>query len=297
QAACLVAAARTLDIEVIGLQHGGHYGYSDEHTGAIEGEYACCDRFITWGWTPLPEHPAIQRQAAVPLPAPWLSARRRQWATLLSDTDRARPERPYDVLYMPNKVYPFPPAPSGSHATVNHVQAFAADLRRCVVEMQRAGLRVLHKPYNRVTTGLLADTSRDLDQRAGETYRLASTLDKGLTPELLRQCHVVVWDQPGTGLLECLTAGIPNMVLWTRLFNSETDRARGIFAELEAVGIVHRRTDSLIAEIERVKADPSGWVHAPRRADVVARFCRTYAWVDSHWARHWHAFISELARC
>ena len=295
QAAFLAAGARSLSMPVIGAQHGGHYGYSEEHTGTYEGEYACCDRFITWGWTQLPEHPAIVHQAAVPLPAPWLSVRQREWCRLLSERDRVRPDKAFDILFMPNKVYPFPPAPSGSHATINHVEAFAEGLQTFVLGARQAGLRVLHKPYNRITMELLADTALELERLGGEHYQLAGTFDKGLTPGLLRQCRVIVWDQPGTGLLECLTADVPTMVLWTRLYNSEPSWAIGIVAELEEVGVVHRHTETLIAAVEQVRADPLAWLREPRRAEVVRRFCREYAWVDPRWDVHWREFVAQLS--
>ncbi|GEM_PF-1936362 len=294
QAAYLVAGARMLNMPVIGMQHGGHYGYSEEHTGAYEGEYACCDGFITWGWSRLPEHPALTRQKAIALPCPWLSVRRQQWGKLLSAQDRLPHGKPFDVLLMPNKVYPFPPAPSGSHATVNHLPAFAQELRSLVHALSSAGLKVLHKPYNPITTQLLSDTFQSLEEISNGLYRNASTLDKGLTPELLRQCGMVVWDQPGTGFLECLTAGIPNMVLWSRLFNAEPDWACAIFVQLEEVGVVHRDPATLAAEVLRFKSDPAAWMTDRRRIQVVEKFCREYARVSDDWTEDWHKFITTL---
>jgi putative transferase (TIGR04331 family) len=125
-------------------------------------------------------------------------------------------------------------------------------------------------------------------------HQFASENEKGLTAALLGRCHVVVWDQPGTGLLECLTAGIPNLVLWTRLFNSEPVWAKEDFAALERVGIVHRDPDSLLNEVIAFKKDAAGWMGSPERRAVIDRFCHRYARTARDWAQQWKRFIATL---
>ena len=107
---------------------------------------------------------------------------------------------------------------------------------------------------------------------------------------------MVVWDQPGTGFLECLAAGIPNLVLWTRLFSSEAPWARDSFARLEREGLVHGSVDSLLNEIVKFKRDPAAWINDEARQAAAREFCRSYAWTDPNWAERWRDFIEDLRR-
>ena len=42
--------AEKQNLKVIGVQHGGHYGYLDNLTVHTEFEYYVCDYYLTWGW-------------------------------------------------------------------------------------------------------------------------------------------------------------------------------------------------------------------------------------------------------
>lgn len=294
QTAFLVAACRILEIPLIGMQHGGHYGYSDQHVSVYECEYPLCDGFITWGWTQMPRLPDQKAPKAYALPAPWLSERIAYWDRFLPTRDRFAKDRSYDILFMPNKISRFPPAPSGSHATVNHLTGFAKTTKSLLERAERLGLKVLHKPFNRATKELLFDAMHPYSRPDHEYHQFASENEKGLTPALLKLCHLVVWDQPGTGFLECLSAGIPNLVLWTRLFNSEPEWARESFASLERVGIVHTEVDSLLHEIMKYKRDPAAWFGNDQRQAAAQDFCRRYAWTDPNWADAWRKFLAEL---
>ncbi len=293
QAAILTGAARTLGMKVIGSQHGGHHGYLDQHTTAIEMEYADCDEFVTWGWKTMPNHPALRNVHGVSLPAPWFSDRAKYWRKELTDADRFEAGKPFDFAFLPNKVYYFPPGPSGAHATSNHLPAISRQMMELVAALSAAGWRLLLKPHGLETTYLLDDTMRQIQAAGGIHFTLSDNLDKGITPDMVRRCRMLLWDQPGTGFLECLSAGIPTMVLWTRLYNREAPRAAAIFGELENAGIVHRTVDSLVAAYRDFASAPTVWCADPARASVTERFVREYGWVEDDWASYWKIFIKE----
>jgi hypothetical protein len=56
---------------VIGVQHGGHYGYIDDLSLMGQSEYAFYDKMITWGWTHIDDH--LPQCETTPLPSPKLS--------------------------------------------------------------------------------------------------------------------------------------------------------------------------------------------------------------------------------
>lgn len=292
-----VAAARSLGMQTLGFQQGGHYGYEDDLVAPVEMEYPFFQRFITWGWTRFPDTTCLEGIEAVPLPSPWLTERRPQWRRLLGDeTARLRASKPYDLLFMSNKVYPFPPAPSGAAISrSDHIETFATVLRETIDGAAARGFRVLHKSYDTMTLELLEETVADLERRHAGAYARPKELHKGLTSALLSDSHVVLWDQPGTGFLECATSRIPTLILWPRFYNREVLWTRSLFERLEATGVVHRTVTSMLDEAARYKLDPVGWMNDPDRNAALAAFLQEYGVTAEDWPRSWRAFIKTLA--
>jgi hypothetical protein len=50
-ASFLIAAYKSQGTKIIGIQHGGYYGYQTSHQYALAVEAVGCDKFISWGWT------------------------------------------------------------------------------------------------------------------------------------------------------------------------------------------------------------------------------------------------------
>lgn len=288
----LLAAAKTLGMPLVACQHGGHYGYIDEHVDALELELAFCDLYVSWGWTRLPDSPLCARLRTAPLPSPWLSERAKYWRRAKIPSSA---KKPFDLLLMSNKVKRFPWPPSAAiNSRIDLIEPYAALLKDFVREAARRGLSVLHKPYDPKTVALLPATFRELEALGGSRYRLLDGFDKGLPLETLAQCRLVAWDQPGTGFLECLTAGIPTLVYWPRLYNREAPRARAIFAELEAAGLVHRTLDSFFTEAGSFIAAPDSWRARPARVAAAAKFCEEYARASDDWPSAWRGFLEKL---
>jgi hypothetical protein len=289
----MVAAAKTLGIKVAGCQHGGIYGHLLDIASVNELEYPFYDRFLTWGWTRLPEHPAYRGLTAEPLPNPWLSERRRLWRERPPLPPSAAPDKPYGFLLMTNKVYPFTPAPAGADvARVDRLADFAAALKDLAAAAARRGEAILNKPYAGATVGLLRGTYSELE--SSPAFRVAATRDKGLTKELVDQCRMVLWDQPASGFIECLASGIPTMVHWSRFYNREVAWAEPCFSELEAVGLVHRGVETLFDELARFRSTPEAWMAEPRRAAAVARFLGEYGLTDERWTQRWKDYLRGL---
>ncbi|HQS58896.1 MAG TPA: hypothetical protein PLU16_10930 [Gallionellaceae bacterium] len=285
-----VAAAKQAGLYIVDHQHGGHYGYIKDVSVILELEYPGVDQFISWGWSRLPEHAALKNLSVIDLPSPWLSERKKYWAKLTLGVGKK-----FDLLLMPNMVKRFPGAPHGaSTSRIDLVQSLANSLMDLVSRVTEKGLSILHKPYNPTTVKMMARTMRELELIGGDNYSCDQQLNKGLTYELLQQCHVVLWDQPGTGFLECISSNIPTMVYWTRIYSQEEEWAKPIFFELEQLGIIHRNTDSLIEEMHNFKKSPSLWMANPERVSLINRFCREYAWADEQWPVYWRRYLDGL---
>jgi hypothetical protein len=295
EATYLLAAAHARGFETIGVQEGGHYGYEDDYVNGVELEYPHFDRYVTWGWSRFPDGAGMGRVTAVPLPAPWLSERRGQWRR---DADPGpswwEKERPYDLLLMSNKIYPYPTAPSGGAVSrSDHTPAFAAELVDLAARARAANVRILHKSFNTATMRQLAGTLAAMREAGGGCYAHVERLDKGMHPVLVARARMVLWDQPGTGFLECLTAGLPTMILWSRRYNREVPWARERFTALERAGLVHRDAASTLTEFARYKAAPSAWMRDAGRLEAARAFCAEYALADDAWKAPWRCLIRE----
>lgn len=291
RSAYVVAGAKQMGVSIVNHQHGGHYGYLEDVSVILELEYPGVDQFVSWGWSRLPTHPAVKGMSVVELPSPWLSERKRYWSGLSLGG-----EREYDFLLMPNMVKRFPPAPHGaSTSRIDLIQEFAASLKCLVSKAVEKGVRILHKPYNATTVNLLAKTMRELESIGGSYYFCEQQLDKGLTHELVQRCHVVLWDQPGTGFLECLSSNIPTMVYWPRTYCREEAWVKPLFLQLEQLGVVHRDVETLIEEMQLFKKSPHSWMNHPERVALIDRFCREFAWVSDEWPAYWSRYLDELS--
>ncbi len=291
ESAALIAATKTLGMESIDFQHGGHIGYLVDQSSTLEMEEYICDRFISWGWTRYPDYPPHPAPPLVALPNPWLSERVKYWRRALRDQRGL--EKPQDFLLLSNRIHRYPTIPSGAYQlTADYLPAYGETLVALAREANRQRRSLLHKPYSRGTAALMTGTLAAMEKEGGAYYRCLDVPDKGLSPELIAQARVMLWDQPGTGFLECLAAGIPTMCCWSRLYNREEPHAEAAFAELESVGIVHRAPQTLFAEARRLAdAGVEAWMSDAGRTRAAASFSRTYGWAKEDWSDDWARFF------
>lgn len=284
------SVAKKLGFANIKFQHGGHYGYIEDLSQIVELEYPSADGFVTWGWQTLPDNPILKHLRAIPMPSPWLSERKKYWSG-----ESFFGPREYDVLLMPSIVKRFPAPVNGAAISRRDlVEQSAGFLKEIVSTITANNIRVLHKPYTTGTAHLLAATYQKLAEIGGGKYGSVRHLNKGLNHELLRKCNMVVWDQPGTGFLECLACGIPTVLVWTRLYSREEKWSKALFSELENVNIVNSSTGALAATLLQYLENPSEWMQSKVRRAAIERFCYEYARTDDNWKQVWRDFLDCL---
>lgn len=286
----IIALAKKMGMKVIKCQHGGYYGYLEDTPQFLEIEYPDADIFISWGWKQPPDYYTTKKMHVKDLPSPWLSERKKYWRNY-----KFAGTREYDFLFMPNMVKRFPFPPHGaSTARIELIHEYIADIKAVVKAIAENDLSILHKPYNTTTVQLLKNTMSELELLGGGKYSCISQLDKGLTYELINKCHLVLWDYPGTGFLECISSNIPTMIYWPRTYVHEEECAKNIFLELEKHKIVHTDMDSLITEYEIYKRSPKEWMNNNGRVNAANKFCREYAWASEDWVDYWKNYLNEL---
>jgi len=284
--------AKSRGFKIIIAQHGGHYGYLKDVSPILEGEWPACDQFKTWGWTRLPRHPAIRQMQTHPLPSPWLSERRLYWNELVIGGDK-----PFDILWMPQMMKRFTGAPQGASSTRRDViNEFSNAMIDFVKQSTKAKIKIFCKPYNPAAVYLMADTYKAMGELGGDFFTCSDHFDKGLTYEYLEKCQLVLWDQPGTGFLECLACNIPTMILWPRIYSEEEAWCVDDFIQLEKVGLIHRTSQSLINEIQHFLIDPVVWMNDSQRKMTVQSFSNKYALTDDKWWQVWRVYLKQLKK-
>jgi putative transferase (TIGR04331 family) len=286
----MLCAAKTMKFRLINFQHGGHYGFLKDNSPALECEYPLSDQFITWGWKILPEHPAITHLAIKSLPSALLSERKNYWKSFLIFDDK-----PFDIVWMPCKTHRFTRAPQGISSnrydvTIQYTLSMIDFLTKAV----KFQIKVYCKPCDYASFVLIADTYKSMKNIGGKFFECADKFDKGLSDDLLKKGKLFLWDQPGTGFLECLACGIPTMILWTRLFCEEEDWCRKDFRELEKAGVVHRTSQGLINELRIFLSDPALWMNNSKRKLAVQSFTNKYALTDDQWWKTWRKYLRQL---
>lgn len=286
----LIAAAKSKGYKIIKAQHGGHYGYLRDISPVIESELPSADIFLSWGWTRMHECKQLEHIKTIPLPSPWLSERKKYWRHV-----KAGKTEEYDVLWMPQMMKRFNGAPQGGSSIRRDVlEEFSNYMIDFVHKAIENKIKVHAKPYNPTTVSLLSKTYALLKEIGAGYYTCSETFDKGLTRNLIERCKMVLWDQPGTGFLECLSCEIPTMVLWDRLYCEEESWTEDSFKKLEEVGVIHRTSESLVNEIVDFKKNPSTWLENSQRRKVCSEFSAQFALTSKHWSKEWKQFLNTL---
>jgi putative transferase (TIGR04331 family) len=282
-----IAAARKLEIPVIGVQHGVHYGFSMQPCH-VEIEYAYCNKFVTWGWSKFPDHDLCRGIEAIPLPSPWLSERLKKWKKMVVIKDGQRMLREHDVLWMTDRLHIFPPTLSTLRLSrLDYLEKLNRTMLNVVDRLATSGVRILHKPFNYTSADVQSDLITSIKLKHPQHYTVYKQLDKGLTEALLSKCNLVLWDEPGTGFFECLIAGIPTMLLWDRLISHEEEYAHEIFMALENAELVHRTPESLANAINNFLDFPNIWLTDQQRMSAISLAIEKLSVVDVKWAKQW----------
>lgn len=288
----LISAAKKNNIPSIGSQHGGHHGYIENHIIGKECEYKIVDYYVTWGWKDLSDG-IIDHGKILNLPSPWYSERILEWRALGGEKSIYIDDKKYDLIFMPNKIYPFTPSPTGGHLTGNHLNLYCRFFKALVTELHNNNIKILHKAYGTTTLNLMPCTIKLLNKRYSKLFHSEYNLEKGISLDLIKRGNVLLWDQPGTGFLECLVLGIPTFVIWSNIFNRSEINSQKLFKDLIDVGIIHHETPTLIKSYLDFKKNKKEWWENDLRQNAIKKFIKYYANTDYNWADIWRLNFIE----
>jgi hypothetical protein len=284
-------AARQSCKFVIGVTHSaGHYGYIEDLSSVGQKEYSLYDVMLTFGWTQIDKH--LPQCRTLPIPCPKLSEKPLQ-ADYLSRKAMSHPGK-RDVLFLSNLFHRFPHISTCGHARVDFIDQITESQEVLMHSLGEAGLSIDHKPYNMRYVDLYPEHYHRLEMAGSSGYRLIESKQKGLSVDLIKTARIVLWDQIGSGVVECFTAGVPTMVYWQRIYSRELPWARELLAELERCGVVHTDPDLLVSELGVYLADPKGWMADRMRVHAIKNFCYMFARTDLNWPTVWKRELAGI---
>lgn len=280
----VTAVMRKMNKEVIGIQHGGHYGYIEDNSLVAQFEYPLYDKMITWGWTQVDPH--FKKIKTYGLPIPKFSEK-----TLTSNylmDIKNNPSKP-DVTFFSNLFHRFPHISTCGQARVDFIDSISDSQEDLISELKKQNIIIKHKPYNLKYTELYPKHFERLQNAGGENYELLKTTHKGLSIDFIKTSKLIIWDQLGTGAIECFSSSVPTMVFWPRIYSREASWAKETIAGLEACGVIHRQPYLMALEVKKYITNPEEWMSNIERIKAIESFCLNFGKTDPHWAKVWRS--------
>jgi putative transferase (TIGR04331 family) len=281
--------ARMNGKKIIGVQHGGHYGYIEDLSVVGQFEYAFYDKMITWGWEKIDSH--FPKCEMIPLPCPKLSEK--PLKANYTSSIHLNLEATKDILFFSNLFHRFPHISTCGQARVDFIDEITSSQEKLMQEVDAGKLTIDHKPYNMKFTDLYPEHYNRLELAGGRGYRLLNSTHKGITEEFIKTCRIVLWDQIGSGTLECFTSEVPTIVYWPRIYSREASWAKHLIDALERTGVIHKDPKKLVREIKTYLADPPSWMENSERKKAIDDFCKIYGLTDIRWHKKWKKALHE----
>jgi hypothetical protein len=281
--------ARLAGKTVIGVQHGGHYGYIEDLSLMGQYEYELYDKMITWGWTHIDDH--LPKCETIPMPSPKLSEK--TFKSNYLKAIKSPKVNTRDILFLSNLFHRFPDISTCGQSRVDFIDEISNAQEDLMRAIKNAGLTISHKPFNMKFLDLYPKHYRRLEIAGGSGYNLLKSTHKGLTVKLIKTCRILLYDQIGTGTLEAFTSEVPTIVFWKRIYSREVPWARDLVVALERYGIVHSNANTLAQEIKTYLDDPEAWMNNYGRKQAIKAFCQKFALTDPRWYYKWKEFLSK----
>lgn len=277
--------------QIIGVQHGGYYGYIESMTLMCETEYDFYDKIFTWGWQDFDKN----LPSAMPIISP--SIRLSEKPILLNNINQMLHIRKrLKILFMPGHILRFPHIANCGAPRPDFASYILEFRHNLIKRLIKENFFVGHKPYNFKNFDYNNYFKDFKIFNESKNYNLLLSNQKGLSPKLIKNFNIVVWDQIGSGALDCFVSGIPTMIIWKRIFSRESKFATSYINELEKYGVVHKELKSFLFELKKFEKDPKKWFENKNRQCAIKKFCSKFARTDVKWNSVFKNKLDDLIR-
>ncbi len=273
---------------IIGVQHGGYYGYIDT-PHLSETEYSFYDKFLTWGWK--------EFDNKLPNTIPVISSSIRLSKKTIFFRHKSQMfyiDKEIKILFMSTNVHRFTHLSTCGMARSDfayYIFNFRYKLLKKLIETK---FFIAHKPYDLENFNISNQFLKLRKLKKTKNYKLIFNNEKGLSPDLLKGYNIVLWDHLGTGPIDCFINKIPTMIVWKRIFSKETKFAKPFITDLEKHGILHKSPESLCNELKKYQLNPKNWFENKNREKAINNFCKKYARTDKNWKESFKNILKNI---
>jgi len=262
-------AARNTELGtiLIGAQHGGYYGYYQDHF-YTEHEIKINDKYYSWGWD--------SKRSGEDSVVPFVATKLGGYKKFAADNKKNR------ILYttISQSRYRF-------FLNVFSVSQEVPEWRSLFIKTL---LPEMHKKLNiRVREGV-----HDLFETMFPDYQIESWKTSSFLKSL-EKCRICICDYCGTTFLESLSLNKPTIVF----FNPETNRLckteEPYFEQLRKVGILYYRPEDAAQAVNAIYGDVEGWWNRPHLQSVRLQFCERFARTSSDPIGDWSKELLNYA--
>lgn len=279
----ILNACKNQGYKIIGMQHGGQYGYYKGLFYQSELEYFYLDYFLSWGWEEKNELNHMSHLKIIPSPSPWLSERKNFF---LSYKKNVKPK--FDVIWFPQmmKVYANT-VQSLSTISRDKINIHSKSILKTADVLNNCKINTLLKVYNSKSYQLMTDTFDKIYSNY-EFIHFHKREDKGFHPKLTKQSKFLIFDQPGTGFFECLVYKIPVIVIWEQYFSYPEKSSLKDFEMLFDNKVIHYNIENAIKTIKDNLNTYKFWYEDQKRKIAVEKFINKYCYNDLDWQKNWN---------
>ena len=195
-----LAAAKHQGAKLVGVQHGGYYGYSMQNSYPNMLELGCNDEYWSWGWRAFPKNLKCIA-SVIPVGSTYLRT-----MTALGKNPRDKQRTSKEVLFCPTS-FPSSSIRFDLLITRSFMETSVwPDESKIIAEWHaRNGLHLHTKWYDQYPSLLRRE-------QLSHQCEVAGVESKNLDPSiparnLMSQYQIVIWDTVGTGFFEAIAAG------------------------------------------------------------------------------------------
>lgn len=277
-----------LKLKTIAVQHGGHSGYLESKNNSNEFYYYISDYLITWGWINFDT--LLSPCKAIPLPSIRLAQFCKNKYFKYKHISKKEIEK--KVLFFSLTIFRFTTF-SNNLAISDYMQNIIKDKMEMVKFFKLKKIKIFYKTEKRSIK--LFDTYYPMMKKlGGEFFEILDLPLRGISNDLVQKYSIIVFDEIGTGALECMTKGIPVMIYWKKIHCREASYAKLDIKKLKNSRVLFYDLESLTNELNKFFKNPYKWMNSETRKNNIKAFCNKYALTDKNWSKIWKKKLKEF---
>jgi len=254
--------------KLVGVQHGGDYGYS-LYQSAFIFELKNKDMFFSWGWGK-----GMDKIKALPNPH-------------LSRIKNTYSNRGDGILYIstnyPKHFFSLLSYPGTEGMEMYFEQQFSF--------LKKMPSRLTGKLYYR---SYPTDYGRRIKDRVKMMNPSIRWADKSRSFQWMRRSRLVVLDHPGTSFVEAMVVNVPLILFYSRELWAMSPYAESLFDAMRSKGIVQPNPDSAAVKLDEVYDNAREWWKDRQIQKIREEFIESYGYSRKNWRDIWAKEIRLL---